>query len=88
VRNREMVLAVCRVAMFFGRRAHRREQYGLSCKQDRFRCDRAQAMTDGRLGLECQYAAQRSWRFYRVRNSGAMAQAMTDSLREGGYCGR
>jgi len=83
VRNREMVLAVLSGGDVFRQARTDVEQYGLAVsKTDSDAIEQANDRI-GRLGLIGQYAAQQL-AISIVPTLGAMAQAMTDSLREGG----
>lgn len=83
VRNREMVLAVGAGGEAFRKARADVEDYGLSVSK--FDASRIEAANDaiGRLGLISEYAGQQL-ALKIVPALGAMAQAMTDSLREGG----
>ena len=83
VRNREMVLAVGAGGDAFRKARADIEDYGLSVSN--IDASRIEAANDaiGRLGLISEYAGQQL-ALKIVPALGAMAQAMTDSLREGG----
>jgi len=83
VRNREMVLAVLSGGDAFRQARKDAEDYGLAIsKTDSDAIEQANDRI-GRLGLIGQYASQQL-AIALVPAMGALAQAMTDSLREGG----
>jgi len=83
VRNREMVLAVLGGGEAFRQARKDAEDYGLAVsKVDSAAIEQANDRI-GRLGLIGQYAAQQL-AIALVPTMGALAQVMTDSLREGG----
>ena len=83
VRNREMVLAVLSGGDVFRQARTDVQQYGLAISSTDSEAIEQANDRIGRLGLIGQYAGQQL-AISIVPTLGAMAQAMTDSLREGG----